>query len=42
MFQKEFAERLHDDLNSINSLINVFKIRLEFHVSKNCFSQFQD
>ena len=39
MFQKEFAERLlNDDLNSINSLIKCFfKIRLEFHVSKNCF-----
>ena len=39
MFQKEFAERLlSNNLNSINSLINCFyKIKLEFHVSKNCF-----
>ncbi len=39
MFQKEFAERLlSNKLNSINSLIKCFfDIRLEFHVSKNCF-----
>ena len=39
MFQKEFAERLlSNKLNSINSLIKCFfDIKLEFHVSKNCF-----
>ena len=39
MFQKEFATKLLEDkLNSINSIINCFfKIRLKFHVSKNCY-----
>ena len=39
MFQKEFAERLLDKkLNSINSLVKCFyDIKLNFHVSKNCF-----
>ena len=39
MFQKEFATKLVEDkLNSINSIINCFfKIRLKFHVSKNCY-----
>ena len=39
MFQKEFAKRLLDkNLNSINSLVRCFyNIRLNFHVSKNCF-----
>tara|TARA_B100000989_G_scaffold3759_1_gene2629 strand:+ start:7318 stop:8055 length:738 start_codon:yes stop_codon:yes gene_type:complete len=39
MFQKEFATKLLDEkLNSINSIINCFfKIRLKFHVSKNCY-----
>ena len=39
MFQKEFAQRLLEkNINSINSLIRCFyNIKLEFHVSKNCF-----
>ena len=39
MFQREFAERLLDKkLNSINSLVRCFyDIKLNFHVSKNCF-----
>ena len=39
MFQKEFATKLLENkLNSINSIINCFfKIRLKFHVSKNCY-----
>ena len=39
MFQKEFANKLlEENLNSINSIVNCFfKIKLEFHVSKNCF-----
>ena len=39
MFQKEFATKLLEKkLNSINSIINCFfKIRLKFHVSKNCY-----
>ena len=39
MFQKEFAQRLLEkNINSINSLIKCFyNIKLEFHVSKNCF-----
>ena len=39
MFQREFAERLLDEkLNSINSLVRCFyDIKLNFHVSKNCF-----
>ena len=39
MFQKEFATKLLENkLNSINSIVNCFfKIRLKFHVSKNCY-----
>ena len=39
MFQKEFATKLLENkLNSINSIINCFfKIKLKFHVSKNCY-----
>ena len=39
MFQKEFAAKLLENrLNSINSIVKCFfKIKLEFHVSKNCY-----
>ena len=38
MFQKEFAERLLEKLNSINSLVRCFyDVKFNFHVSKNCF-----
>ncbi len=39
MFQKEFATKLLEkNLNSINSIVNCFfKIKLKFHVSKNCY-----
>ena len=39
MFQKEFATKLLENrLNSINSIVKCFfKIKLKFHVSKNCY-----
>ena len=39
MFQKEFASKLLENrLNSINSIVKCFfKIKLKFHVSKNCY-----
>ena len=39
MFQKEFAAKLLENrLNSINSIVKCFfKIKLKFHVSKNCY-----
>ena len=39
MFQKEFASKLLENrINSINSIVKCFfKIKLKFHVSKNCY-----